>query len=60
MKDWLGYLGAVTLVSVGALMNARPAPPEPQPEPEVVVAPPAPAPAAVGDNDPSKAPGQGG
>lgn len=45
MSQWLGYLGAIALVCVGASLNAPNAPAEPPPAPIVVAAPEAPVPA---------------
>jgi hypothetical protein len=39
MTQWLGYLGAIAVVCVGANLNAPTAPAEPLPEPVVVAAP---------------------
>lgn len=56
MTQWLGYLGAIATVCVGASLNAPTAPAEPPPAPVVVAAPtppPAPAmdPSAAGQNN---------
>ncbi|MBP6834635.1 MAG: hypothetical protein KA978_27880 [Deltaproteobacteria bacterium] len=58
MTQWLGYLGAVGLIMVGAGLNAPAEPAEPAPEPVIVaapVAPPTPAmdPSAAQNNAPS-------
>lgn len=54
MTNWLGFLGAASLVAVGAWLNAPAAPVEVAPEPVVAAAP------SNNENKPPDAPGAPG
>lgn len=61
MSNTLGYLGALALITVGAVYNAPTPPPEWHPEPVAVVAPAAPAAPMPAGDDANKPPAaQGG